>query len=260
MDGFGVMRNRNAATLLAALALSSALLVAGSAVASGADDRRVSLTTQLTRAERDLGNPGATAENDYPALDSRATAAKQGRNTVSAKASAAVASAPNTDFWFYRADVELFNDHDGDGHYHGVDLLFDADTYYLFADVYAVVYLSLDGGPWNEYAVTDVFTISGASKDDEYVIVTELVSGYPAGSYDLLIELFDAASDVFLASFGPVDTPELAFLPLEDRGRDTPQGNTTVIVTEQGGGAQDPVGLLLLTLVAIAAARKRVPG
>ena len=86
-------------------------------------------------------------------------------------------------------------DFDGDGYFHGIDLLFDADTIYNYAEVYAVAYLSLNGGPWNEYAATEVFSISGTSADDEYVIVTELVSGYPAGSYDLFIELFDAVDD-----------------------------------------------------------------
>lgn len=260
MDGFGVMRNKNADRLLATFVACMMLMPAAVATAADDEDRRVSLTTQMSRAERDLGSPGVTAEHDYPAIDTGAATGKQGRAATSAKVGAAAASSPDTDFWVYAADVQLFNDHDGDGHYHGIDLLFDVDTYYLFAEVYAVVYLSLDGGPWNEYAATDRFTISGASADDEYVIVTELVSGYPNGSYDLLIEVFDADSGAFLASYGPADTPALAFLPLEDRGRDVPQGSTTVIVNEQGGGAQDPLGLLLLTLAALAVARRRVPG
>ena len=260
MDGFGVMRNKNASGLLPALVSCTILMITGAATAADTGDRRASVTTHMSRAERDLGSAGVTAEHDYPALDSGATTGKQGRATTSAKVGAAIASSPDTDFWVYAADVVLFNDHDGDGHYHGIDLLFDVDTYYPFADVYAVVYLSLDGGPWNEYAATDAFTISGASADDEYVIVTELLSGYPNGSYDLLIEVFDADSDAFLASYGPVDTPALAFLPLEDRGRDVPPGNTTVIVTEQGGGAQDPLSLLLLALAALAVVRRRAPG
>ena len=110
----------------------------------------------------------------------------------------------------------LFNDQDRDGYYHGIDLLFDADTYYTVAEVYAVVYLSYEGGPWNEYGATENFTIFGSSSDDDYVLVSELLEGYPAGSYDILIELFDAYDDTFLAWIGPEDTSELAFLPLED--------------------------------------------
>ena len=129
------------------------------------------------------------------------------------------------------------------------NLLFDADTYFDSAEVYAVVYLSFEGGPWNEYSATDNFLLFGASADDEFNIVTELVSGYPTGSYDLLIELFDGYNDDFLASFGPVDTSELAFLPLEDANRDAPfvPPPTTVIV-EDNGGSISWLALLVLAL------------
>jgi hypothetical protein len=125
--------------------------------------------------------------------------------------------------------------------------------------VYAVVYLSFEGGPWNEYAATDNFTLFGASSDDEYVIVTELLAGYPTGSYDILIELFDAFDNTFLAYFGPEDTSELAFLPIEDADRDVAVV-TEIIVVEQhehGGGSLD--WLLMLTLGLAALARYRVP-
>ena len=136
--------------------------------------------------------------------------------------------------------------------------MFDADTYYACADVYAVVYLSLDGGPWNEYAVTEDFTIFGSSSDDDYVLVSELVEGYPTGSYDILIELFDAYDDTFLAWFGPEDTSELAFLPLEDAGRDRAVGGGDVVVINRGGGGA--TGWLLLLCLALAAAvRRRAP-
>jgi hypothetical protein len=139
-------------------------------------------------------------------------------------------------FWFYTADIVLFNDDDLDGFYWGIDLLFDADTYYEVADVYAVVYLSYEGGPWNEYAVTDSFSIFGASGGDEYVLVTELMSGYPTGYYDVLIELFDSYDGAFLASFGPEDTSELSFLPLEDANQDDPHIDNPVVVIHGGGG------------------------
>ena len=166
-----------------------------------------------------------------------------------------VAQAANEDFWFYSADVVLFNDHDRDGYFHGIDLLFDADTYYTVADVYAVVYLSYEGGPWNEYAATDNFTIFGTSSDDDYVIVTELLGGYPSGSYDILIELFDAWDDSFVAWFGPEDTSELAFLPLEDAGRDVADVPDVIIINKHGGGSL--AWLMLLTLALVALARRR---
>lgn len=158
---------------------------------------------------------------------------------------------PNTDFWFYTADVELFGDEDRDGYFHGIDLLFDADTVYASADVYAVVYLSEEGGPWFEYAETETFSIYGASGDDEYVIVSELLAGYPRGSYDILIELFDTWDNSFVADFGPENTSELSFLPLEDAERDTPvSAPDVVVVSRGGGGAVDAWTIAALALMA----------
>ncbi len=159
------------------------------------------------------------------------------------------AQSPNVDFWIFDASVVLFSDLDRDGFYFGIDLIFDADTIYDVADVYAVLYLSYELGPWNEYASTEDFTIFGASGGDEYSIETELLSGYVTGSYDILIELFDASDGTFVASFGPDESSQLSNLPLEDAGRDTPPG-TTIVVNEGGGGALGLLGLLALLGVA----------
>ncbi len=131
-------------------------------------------------------------------------------------------------------------------------MLFDADSVFT-AEVYAVVYLSFEGGPWNEYAATDDFIVDGATSDDEYVIVTELLSGYPSGSYDLLIELFDAYDNSFLAWLGPEDTSELAFLPLEDANRDTPLEPVpeVIVVHEHGGGSTGWWLLLAMGLMVV---------
>lgn len=215
-----------------------------------AEETRTSKSFQSTRADRDAGLPGKLSKDEHTALVTEGSRAAEKRSSGPEKLAAKSAkTTANYDFWFYSADVILFNDHDIDGHFHGVDLLFDADTYYESAEVYAVVYLSLDGGPWNEYSATENFLLFGASPDDDFNIVTELVSGYPTGSYDLLIELFDGYNDAFLASFGPIDTPELAFLPLEDAYRDTPYvpPGTTVIV-EDNGGSVGWVALLILAL------------
>jgi len=123
-------------------------------------------------------------------------------------------------------------------------LWFDADTHYAVADVYAVIYLSYEYGPWNEYAETDDFTLFGASSADDYIVETELVSGYPTGHYDVLIELFDAYDNTFLASIGPEDTSELSLLPLEDSTRDALSTGTTQVVVNSGGGGS--IGWLLL--------------
>ena len=196
---------------------------------------RQSITTQYTRAERDSVAPGKVSQDEFDALLTVGSRTSGKRERVQSKNGARASMFANDDFWFYTADVVLFNDHDRDGYYYGIDLLFDVDTYYTVADVYAVLYLSLEDGPWNEYAATDIFSIYESSGDDEYVVITELLSGYPTGSYDILIELFDAYDDAFVAGYGPIDTSELAFLPLEDSGWDALHPRTTVVVTEGGG-------------------------
>jgi len=238
--------------------LIMSLLSIAATPALAQDSNRLSTSTQNLRAARDAGTPGKMTKSEYAALTtsgSRETG--KGRHGSAKPGSAGAVSSADINFWFYSADVQLFNDHDQDGHFYGIDLLFDADTYYAQAEVYAVVYLSLADGPWNEYFATDNFMLFGSSADDEFNIVTELVSGYPTGSYDLLIELFDAYDDRFLTSFGPVDTSALAFLPLEDSDRDVPH-ETTVVVREGGGS------LGWLTLLALFALRpvfaRRSPG
>ena len=130
----------------------------------------------------------------------------------------------------------------------GPDLAFDADTNYAFADVYAVLYLSYEYGPWNEYAETADFTLFGTSGTDDYEVETELVSGYPSGSYDILIELYDADTNVFLASIGPEEAVELSLLPLEDSTRDSGGGGTQVVVNS-GGGSFGLLALFVLLAV-----------
>jgi len=214
---------------------------------------RLSVSIQSTRVERDNGFAGKISEDEFNALERTGDRVAAKGSLSRSKPVTQSIQAPNADFWFYSADVELFNDHDRDGYYHGIDLLFDADTYFAIADVYAVVYLSLDGGPWNEYAATEDFTLFGSSSEDDYVIVTELLAGYPSGSYDVLIELFDAYDNAFLAYYGPDDTSELAFLPLEDADSDVADvPNVTVVNHHHGGGGSTSVALiLLLALVAL---------
>ena len=212
-----------------------AFLGSGMVLASEDNESRTSVSRHHVTGGRD--NPAAVAETEeeYDALLTTGVRGQANTRGSASKGSGDLQKG-NWDFWIYDADVILFNDADQDGYYYGIDLLFDADTFYSSAGVYAVLYLSYEGGPWNEYAVTEDFTINGASSDDEYVIVTELMSGYKPGSYDLLIELFDSWDGTFLASFGPADSSELSYLPLEDFNFDLPQPPPEVIVVSEGGG------------------------
>ena len=218
-----------------------------------ADDTRISVSSQGLASEQANAVPGA--EDEYSALNASGDRKKSPRSAEQQKAGAGAVpnAAPNTDFWFYDAWVDLYADVDNDGYYSGIDLTFDADTIYGVAEVYAVVYLSYELGPWNEYAVTEDFTILGTSGTDEYFIETDLVAGYPTGEYDILIELFDTFDNSFVASIGPEDTSQLALLPLEDMDRDSVQ--PTQIVVNQGGGGS--LGWLLLLGLGFAARARR---
>ncbi len=231
------------------LSAASTELSAEEATTTVGETDEIRISRSLRNPERMRGNPERKREM-YSQLE-KSDDSYKALSLSGTRASPSGQQSASDDFWFYTADVVLFNDDDFDGFYWGIDLLFDADTYYDVADVYAVVYLSYEGGPWNEFAVTDTFSIFGASGDDDYVLVTDLVSGYPTGYYDILIELFDAYDGAFLADFGPEDTSELSLLPLEDANRDDPHFDDPVVVVHGGGGATSwwMISLMLLLLL-----------
>ena len=246
-------------TILLLLLVSVAVLAAP---ATAGAEERVSTSQHVVKGGRD--NPAETLETreEYDALE--VTGERDKTQTRGGFSKFAAGSAPaesgSFDFWFYEVDVILFNDDDRDGYHHGIDLLFDVDTNFVSADIYAVMYLSYEGGPWNEYAATEDFTIFGTSGTDEYVVVTELESGYPTGNYDLLIEIFDAWDGTYLGSYGPADTSELAYLPLEDYNRDAPvvvvERRTTV--SRGGGGAADGWLLAGFLIILFGSAFRRI--
>lgn len=238
---------------LVALIVAVVSLPVLSAAAAPDDSERKSVSIHMQGGRDQPARISESAE-DYGKLVTEGERSKSNTRGAFAKpgSMSAQAESLNQDFWIYDADVQLYNDDDGDGYFHGIDLLFDADTIYAEADVYAVMYLSLDGGPWNEYAASEDFTIFGATSDDEYVLLTELMSGYPSGSYDILIELFDAFDGTFLASLGPAEDSSLGYLPLEDFNRDAPVQDVIVVTSYGGGGAVDGFTISLLALLAFA--------
>ncbi len=254
-----VTESANLAALMVAGLLALTVSGASQATADATDDLRSSVSRHTATGGRENPIVSSESTDEYDALATSGSRGKSNTRSGSAKLGAGsnAAQSASLDFWIYDADVQLFNDDDRDGYFHGIDLLFDVDTIYSAAEVYAVVYLSLDFGPWNEYGVTEDFWIFGASGTDEYVLVTELMSGYPTGDYDLLIELFDAVDHSFLTGFGSDETSALSFLPLEDFNRDAPIDDIPVAVSHGGGGAVDAwtISILLLLLV-VRAARK----
>ena len=230
------------------------IALSGNSANAEQETTRKSITSEGLVSQRVGAANGGADTDEYAALVLTGDRGKSAQTSRQQKVTASAAPALNSDFWFYTADVELFLDRDLDGYYTGIDLLFYADTYYDVADVYAVLYLSYEYGPWNEYAETEVFTLFGSSAGDEYVVETDLVEGYPTGNYDILIELYDAYDSALVATFAPEDTSELAILPLEDIGRDTPAGTTQIVVNSGGGGS---LSWLLLGLLGAGAVRRK---
>ncbi|MGD8912606.1 MAG: choice-of-anchor H family protein [Candidatus Thiodiazotropha sp.] len=141
----------------------------------------------------------------------------------------------------FDAYTVISRDDDDDGYYHRLKVIFDADTSGDEVWVYARLYLSLEGGPWNHYYTTDLFTVEGDTSDDEYEVVTRLLDGYPTGYYDVLIELYDADDEFLAVNYGPYEDDDLAVLPLEDSYRD-----------EYGGGGAAVILPMLLSLLVFA--------
>jgi hypothetical protein len=243
-----------------ALLVGACLLISISATSAAAEvgadeDTRTTVTRHFQGDGRENAIAIKETRDEHTELSPPGTRSSKMKSTTTSKSSSLMATSANIDFWFYLADVELYADDDRDGYYTGIDLLIDVDTYHSIADIYAVAYLSHEGGPWEEYAVTEDFTIFGSSGTDDYVIVTDLVSGYPRGDYDLLVEIFDARDDAFLAFIGPEESSELSFLPLEDMNRDA-QANTDTRVTVNSSGGGSFGALTLLALAAAAFVRR----
>lgn len=171
-----------------------------------------------------------------------------------AKQRSSVASV-NQDFWIYDADTRLLFDNDRDGYYTRLELDFDADTVFASADVYAIIFVSLNGGPWEELTTTAIFSIFGADSLDEYFVDADLLSGYPTGSYDVLIELYDTFDGAFVAEFGPNDSNELFDLPMEDQQVDSVVIGGPVVGIRQGGGGS--TGLAFLALLVLTTTLRR---
>lgn len=139
------------------------------------------------------------------------------------------------DHYIYDADVVLFDDFDSDGFSHFLSVRIDADTLRDSAWVYAELYLSADGITWEHYHSTEDFWIGGATGDDEFFVETSLISGYPTGYYDLLIELYDADFGTYSDEFGPNQSAGMELLPLEDSTQDPEP--VEVVFVDGGGGA-----------------------
>jgi hypothetical protein len=155
------------------------------------------------------------------------------------------------DFSIYGATSFLADDLDGDGFYQTFSVIFDADIYSYTAspwgEVYALLYLSKNGGPWVHYFTTDYFIIEGESDTDEYEVMTTFLSGYSADYYDVLIDLYQVGYNDIVASYSSDDDNALYALSLESADHDEPY---IEVVQVHGGGSFSIMSLLIVLIIA----------
>lgn len=153
--------------------------------------------------------------------------------------------------------TNLFVDDDADGFYSSFSIAFDPDADFADRLVYARIWVRPRGGQWFEEFATEDFWVLAGTQSDRYVLDIDWYDGYPTSLYDVQIDLYDAASDLLLASAGS-ERPALAQIPLEDQRRDgfisapTPGSGGNSSSREGGGGAmglESMLGLLALGLV-----------
>lgn len=154
------------------------------------------------------------------------------------------------DFYIYGATTLLQDDYDSDGFYQTFSVIFDADMYSFtqnpLAEVYALLYISKNGGPWTHYYTTDDFLIQGDSEFDEYEVMTSFLSGYSTDHYDILIDLYQIGYSDIVATYSSNDSSALYALPLESVDYDEPY----IEVIEVTHGGSFPTVLIVFLMLA----------
>ncbi|MEZ9199027.1 choice-of-anchor H family protein [Shewanella sp. 10N.286.54.B9] len=155
------------------------------------------------------------------------------------------------DFYIYDAYSRLFVDNDFDGFYQTFSVTFDADVSGSYvnetANVFAELYLSRNGGPWEHYYTTDIFTIFGDATDDDYEVLTTLESGYTTDHYDVLIDLYEVGYGDIVATVSSNDFDSLYALPLESRYWD----EEYIEIETEHGGTMSQWGILVLLILGL---------
>ena len=151
------------------------------------------------------------------------------------------------EFWIFDAQVTLYSDTDFDTYYHHFSVEFDADTVFEHADVYARLYLGR-GEVFQEYHTSSVFHIDGESTQDSFEVDSELLTGFPSGDYEVLIELYDAVNDELVATLDGDSDADLYALALESEDFEEVYVAPPVVIVHEYGGSMAYLTLLLLPL------------
>jgi hypothetical protein len=170
--------------------------------------------------------------NTSPIGSKQAARVEQHANTTKSSSDIVISSV--NEFWIYDSWVSLQHDLDYDGYFSTFSVEFDADTIFVDAPVYAVLYLG-QNGVYDAIHVSSEFFIYGEDSSDGFVIESTLVSGFPSYDYDILLELYDAQTEQLVAFSDGYDNAEFAFVPLESETNEYIVEDTVVIVEEHGG-------------------------
>jgi hypothetical protein len=161
----------------------------------------------------------------------------------------------NSDYYanfdIYDATSYIQDDYDGDGYYETLSVTFDADIYSYtennFGEVYALLYLSKNGGPWTHYFTTDNFIIEGDTELDEYEVISTFLSGYESDNYDVLIDLYEVGYSDIVATLSSDDSDALYALPIESAEYNEPY----IEVVEVHSGSMYWTILILISILII---------
>jgi hypothetical protein len=149
-------------------------------------------------------------------------------------------SALHHSFSIFTGYSQLITDIDEDGYYQSFSVSFDADILSPMPNqqalVYADLYLSRNGGPWELYFSTDDFVITGEDSNDEFEVVTQLDTGYLPDHYDVLIDLYEVGFSDVVATYSSNDSNALYALPLESSDYD-PEYVEVEYYHEHGGAS-----------------------
>lgn len=176
---------------------------------------------RLSRSAEHLARPSTTPEAIDELLENAEKSVQLPLSTSIRTQSRALSAAAHGSIWVNVYDTEVSTDRDLDGYYQRFTLSFQPETTSSFEDIYADIYLSYEGRTWDYLTSTAHHRIYGSDVNDVIHLTTVLDYGYPAGYYDVLIEIRDAHTDQLLTSVGPDTEGALALLPLEDDHHDS---------------------------------------
>jgi len=221
--------------------------MANSATNKSKEDLLMTLRQKIIRGETDQSlNKSLDATRDEVIAKKHQQVAKgsvrKSANNFATKPNMSNTSRSFSDgsFVIYEGFSQLIEDYDGDSYYQTFSVTFDADLVnhgaHVEAVVYAELYLSENGAPWEHYYSTDSFVIHGESTDDEFEVYSTLGQGFTTNHYDVLIDLYEEGYPNIVASYSSDDSNSLYGLPLESSDYDLAYVEYYEEATIHGGG------------------------